>query len=87
MNTKQKGITLTTEWIIQNCRSFKIVKDSGLNKFAKFLIKSGGNFRPNVNINNLLSHFINLPRNITQLSLFDNQARNIKIQMCQLRGD
>lgn len=65
--TKQEGIKLATEWTVKNCRSFKLVADSGLKKFAKFLINVGANFGSNVNVDNLLPDPTTVSKNISAL--------------------
>lgn len=57
---KHEAVNVVTEWVIQNCRPFKIVEDSGLKKFASILIKVGASFGSNVDVEKSLPHSINI---------------------------
>lgn len=65
--TKKQCVQVVSEWVVKNCRSFKIVEDSGLKKFARFLLNVGAKFGPNIDVNNLLPHPTTLSRNIKDL--------------------
>lgn len=48
--TKKKCVCVMTEWTVENCRSFKMIEDSGLKKFASFLISVGAQYGQNVTL-------------------------------------
>lgn len=65
--TKEEGISVVTEWVVKNCRPLKIIDDSGIKKFASFLINVGATYGGNVDVNKLLPHPTTLSRNISTI--------------------
>lgn len=64
---KKKSVLLVTEWTIENCRPFNIIRDCGLRNFVEFLISIGAKYGQNVDIDKLLPHPTTVSRNIQNL--------------------
>ncbi|KAL7724695.1 hypothetical protein ACLKA6_018881 [Drosophila palustris] len=55
-----EATTIATEWIVTNCRPFKLIDDSGLREFSKFLINV-------VDVDNILPHLTTISKNVASL--------------------
>lgn len=81
--TKQEGVEVVTEWIVKNCRSFKIIDDSGLKRFASFLIKVGATFGSSVDIDKLLPHPTTISRNVSMI--YESRIGPIKDKIAKFK--
>lgn len=72
--TKQQVVRTCTEWIIKNCRSFKMIEDDGLKKFAELMLSLGAKYGPNVDVHKLLPHPTTISRNIDKvyITIYDS---------------
>lgn len=76
VDLKHAGTKILTQWVIGDCRSFKMVEDTGLQKFSEFLISIGAKYGPHVNVQTLIPHPTTISRNIR--GLYDSTLAKVK---------
>lgn len=65
--TKATTTKILTQWTIQNCRPFQIVKDIGLHRLILHCIQLGARFGEDICIESLLPHQTTISNNIAEL--------------------
>lgn len=81
--TKKKGICILTEWVVENCRPFKMIGDSGLKKYASFLISVGAQYGENVMLESLIPHSTTLSRNVDKL--YERYFNEVKLELNDIK--
>lgn len=81
--TKRRSTCILTEWVVGNLRPFKIIQDSGLKKFASFLISVGAEYGEYVNFEPLFPHPATLSRNLGKL--YDKVFNKIKAELSEVK--
>ena len=83
--TKLSVTKAVTKWVVQNCRPFTIISDSGIKDVISLALEIGSRFGSNVNVKKLLPHPTTVSRNISEL--YHKELHDLTAEIALMKGN